>query len=152
VRTGSFDGLAPVVRVGGTVAALGVLLSLVVGVSRTAFTMAAGGQVPRWLDAVHPRHRVPHHAEVGIGALVAGVVLVADLRGAIGFSWFAVLTYNAIVNASAWTLPAEQRRWPRVLSALGMVGCVVLAFTLPTASVGSVMWVARRVAARSSRR
>lgn len=157
VRTGSLDALAPVVRVGGTVAALGVLLSLIVGVSRTAFAMAANGELPRWLDAVHPRHRVPHRAEVTVGALVATVVLVADLRGAIGFSSFAVLTYYAITNASAWTLPPEQRRWPRPIAGLGVVGCVVLAFTLPSASVvggvvvlvlGAVIWLTRgRVAA-----
>jgi APA family basic amino acid/polyamine antiporter len=153
VRAGSLDGLAPVVRLGGTVASLGVLLSLIVGVSRTTFAMAADGKLPRWLDAVHPRHRVPHRAELAVGALVTGVVLVADLRGAIGFSSFAVLTYYAIANASAWTLPAGQRRWPRSLSALGIVGCVVLACTLPTASVvggvavlaaGAVIWVAVR--------
>lgn len=135
VQAGSLDALAPVVRVGGTVAALGVLLSLIVGVSRTAFAMAANGELPRWLDAVHPKHRVPHRAELAVGALVATVVLTADLRGAIGFSSFAVLTYYAIANASAWTLPAEQRRWPRPLAGLGVVGCVVLAFTLPARSV-----------------
>jgi basic amino acid/polyamine antiporter, APA family len=134
-----------------------VLLSLIVGVSRTAFAMAANGELPRWLDAVHPRHRVPHRAEVTVGALVATVVLVADLRGAIGFSSFAVLTYYAITNASAWTLPPEQRRWPRPIAGLGVVGCVVLAFTLPSASVvggvvvlvlGAVIWLTRgRVAA-----
>ena len=152
VRAGSLDALAPVVRVGGAVAALGVLLSLIVGVSRTAFAMAANGELPRWLDAVHPTHRVPHRAEVAVGALVAIVVLVADLRGAIGFSSFSVLAYYAIANASAWTLPRPQRRWPRWLSALGVVGCTALAFTLPTASVlagtavlavGAVVWLIR---------
>ena len=153
VRAGSLEGLAPVVRVGGAVAALGVLLSLIVGVSRTVFAMAANRELPGWLDAVHPTHRVPHHAELAVGALVAAVVLVADLRGAIGFSSFAVLTYYAIANASAWTLPVEERRWPRWLAAAGVIGCVVLAFTLPTASVvggaavlgaGALIWLARR--------
>lgn len=161
VRAGSLDELVPVVRVGGTVAALGVLLSLIVGVSRTAFAMAANGELPRWLDAVHPRHRVPHHAELAVGVLVAAVVLVADLRGAIGFSSFAVLTYYAIANVSAWTLPEQQRRWPRPLAGLGVVGCVVLAFTLPSQSVvggfvvlvvGSVVWLARRWVGRSRKR
>jgi APA family basic amino acid/polyamine antiporter len=160
VQAGSLDALAPVVRIGGTVAALGVLLSLIVGVSRTAFAMAAEGELPRWLDAVHPTHRVPHRAELAVGALVATVVLVADLRGAIGFSSFTVLTYYAIANASAWTLPSEQRRWPRPLAGLGVAGCVVLAFTLPTESViggavvlaiGAVIWLARRRASRSRR-
>lgn len=153
VRAGSLDVLAPAVRVGGTVASLGVLLSLIVGVSRTAFAMAANGELPRWLDAVHPTHRVPHRAELAVGALVAVVVLVADLRGAIGFSSFAVLTYYAIANASAWTLPAAQRRWPRPIAGLGVVGCVALAFTLPRQSVigggivlamGALLWLVRR--------
>ena len=152
VRAGNLDALSPVVRVGGTIAALGVLLSLIVGVSRTTFAMAANGEMPRWLDAVHPRHRVPHRAELAVGTIVAAVVLVVDLRGAIGFSSFAVLTYYAIANASAWTLPVEQRRWPRRLAALGIIGCVVLAFTLPSGSViggvsvlalGAAVWIVR---------
>jgi APA family basic amino acid/polyamine antiporter len=123
------------VRVGGTVAALGVLLSLIVGVSRTGFAMATGGDLPRWLDAVHPVHRVPHRAVLAVGGVVVALVVVADLRGAIGFSSFAVLTYYAVANASAWTLPPEQRRWPRPLAALGVAGCIVLAATLPAGSV-----------------
>ncbi|MEJ7561943.1 MAG: APC family permease [Ilumatobacteraceae bacterium] len=128
VRAGSLDWLAPAVRIGGTVAALGVLLSLIAGVSRTAFAMAANGDLPRVLDAVHPDHRVPHRAELAAGAAVTVLVLVADLRGAIGFSSFAVLTYYAIANAAAWTLPAAQRRWPRMLSVLGVAGCALLAW------------------------
>lgn len=145
----------PVVRVGGAVAALGVLLSLLVGVSRTTFAMAANGELPRWLDAVHPAHQVPHRAEVAVGALVSVVVLLVDLRGAIGFSSFAVLTYYAIANVSAWTFPAPQRRWPRWIAGVGVVGCVALAGTLPSRSVlggslvlgvGALVWL--RVGAR----
>lgn len=152
VRAGDLEALSPVVRVGGTIAALGVLLSLIVGVSRTTFAMAANGEMPRWLDAVHPRHKVPYRAELVVGAVVTAVVLVADLRGAIGFSSFAVLTYYAITNASAYTLPPDQRRWPRGLAVLGIVGCVVLALTLPSASVigglvvlalGALVWIVR---------
>ena len=52
-----------------------------------------------------------------------------DLRGAIGFSSFAVLVYYAIANASAFTLGA------RLIPLAGLIGCLVLAFTLPVASV-----------------
>lgn len=151
------DWLTPAVRIGGTVAALGVLLSLLAGVSRTGFAMASNADFPRWLKAVHPAHRVPHRAELTAGALVAGLVLVADLRGAIGFSSFGVLTYYAIANASAWTLAPGQRRWPRPLAAAGLFGCVVLAFTLPMASIvtgaavlGSlaVIWLMRTLCRR----
>jgi APA family basic amino acid/polyamine antiporter len=115
--------------------------------------MAANGDLPGWLGRVHPERRVPHHAEVAVGAVVAVTVAVADLRGAIGFSSFCVLTYYAIANASAWTLPETERRWPRGLAAGGIVGCVVLAVTLPLDSVaagalvlaaGGVVWLARR--------
>jgi APA family basic amino acid/polyamine antiporter len=152
VRAGHLDALAPAVRVGGAVAALGVLLSHIAGVSRTVFAMAANGEFPRWLGAVHPRHKVPHRADVVIGGLVAVLVSVTDLRHAIGFSSFCVLTYYAIANASAWTLPPARRHWPRGFAAAGVVGCVTLAGTLPArtaltgASVlaaGAVVWVAR---------
>ncbi|HWM86148.1 MAG TPA: APC family permease [Kofleriaceae bacterium] len=131
VGAGRLGWLAPAVRVGAAVASLGVLLSLIAGVSRTAFAMAARGDLPRALSAVHPRHRVPHRAELAVGAIVATVAAVADIRTAIGFSSFAVLTYYGIANAAAWTLAREQRRWPRALAALGLVGCVVLALALP---------------------
>jgi len=51
--------LSPVVRVGAAVAALGSLLALVLGVSRTTFAMARDGHLPRQLAAVHPRFGVP---------------------------------------------------------------------------------------------
>lgn len=127
--------LTPVVRAGAAVASCGVLLSLLAGVSRTGLAMARRGDLPRTLDAVHPRHRTPHRVELVVGVLVLVVVLVADLRGAIGFSAFAVLVYYGIANASAFTLSASERRWPRWLAGTGIVGCGVLALTLPLASV-----------------
>jgi APA family basic amino acid/polyamine antiporter len=53
----------------------------------------------------------------------------------IGFSSFAVLTYYAIANASAWTLAPTERHWPRAFAALGVLGCIALALTLPASSV-----------------
>lgn len=63
------------------------------------------------------------------------LVLVFDLRNAIGFSSFAVLSYYAIANASAITLPGRQRRWLRPVAVFGLVGCLSLAASLPLASV-----------------
>jgi APA family basic amino acid/polyamine antiporter len=97
--------------------------------------MAADGEFLRWFDAVHPTYRVPHRAEVAVGAVVALLVAFTDLRQAIGFSSFCVLAYYAIANASAWTLAPEHRLWPRSLAAVGLVGCATLACTLPGDSV-----------------
>lgn len=126
---------APLVRVGGSVAALGVILSLLAGVSRTGFAMARNHELPAWLSRVHPRFKTPYRAELLVGAVVVAVASVADLRGAIGFSSFGVLTYYSIANASAFTQPARDRRWPRALQVAGVVGCAVLALSLPIASV-----------------
>lgn len=87
------------------------------------------------MAAVHPRYHVPHRAELAVGVIVAGVAAVADIRAAIGFSSFAVLVYYAVTNAAAWTLNPDERRWPRALAVLGLLGCVVLALTLPVVSV-----------------
>lgn len=153
VSGGSLAALAPAVRVGATVASLGVLLSLLAGVSRTAFAMAANHDLPRFLDAVHPRFRVPHRAELSVAVLVVALVVSVDLRQAIGFSAFTVLTYYALTNAAALTLPGSQRRWPRGLAVAGLLGCGVLALSLPLTSVaagagvlavGVGLWALRR--------
>jgi APA family basic amino acid/polyamine antiporter len=80
-------------------------------------------------------HRVPARAELAVGAVVCLLVLTTDLRGAIGFSSFGVLTYYAIANASAYTQPPERRRWPRALNVVGVLGCATLVVTLPVSSV-----------------
>jgi APA family basic amino acid/polyamine antiporter len=127
--------IAVVVRLGAIVASLGALLALIAGIGRTSLAMARNHDLPDWLAAVHPRHRVPHHAEVALAGVVSVLVLTVDLRGAIGFSSFGVLIYYTIANASAFTQPAEQRRWPRALNLLGVIGCLALVVTLPTQAV-----------------
>ncbi|MGA9747030.1 MAG: APC family permease, partial [Nocardioides sp.] len=103
----------PVVRVGAAAASLGALLALLAGVGRTTLAMARERDLPGWLDSVDERHRVPDHAQVAIGVVVVALVLVADLRGAIGFSSFGVLLYYFVANAAALRQPAAERRWPR---------------------------------------
>jgi APA family basic amino acid/polyamine antiporter len=124
----------PIVRVGAALASLGALLALIAGIGRTSLAMARNNDLPRWLAAVHPRFQVPHHAEIALAAVVGVLVLTTDLRGVIGFSSFGVLLYYAIANASAFTQPAGQRRWPRFVNVLGVAGCLVLAVTLPLTS------------------
>jgi APA family basic amino acid/polyamine antiporter len=129
VRAAGFPGWEPVVRGGAAVAALGSLLALILGVSRTTLAMARDHHLPHALAAVHPRFKTPHRAEVVVGVVVAVVAALVDVRGAIGFSSFAVLMYYAIANASAWTLGR------RAIPSIGLFGCLVLAFLLPISSV-----------------
>jgi APA family basic amino acid/polyamine antiporter len=144
--------LAPLVRVGAAVAAVGALLALILGVSRTVFAMARERDLPAALDAVHPQRQIPHRAELAVGAAVIALVLVTDLRAAIGFSSFGVLVYYAIANAAAYTLRKEEGAPLRLIPALGLVGCLLLAATLPATAVlggltvfaiGALWWVIR---------
>jgi len=141
IRGGRFGSVSIAVRLGATVASLGVLLSLIVGVSRTVFAMAAARDLPSPLAGVHPRHQVPHRAELLVGAVVVLLVVLLDVGQAIGFSSFTVLGYYAITNASALTLSREERRWPRPLAVVGLTGCLLMAASLPTKTVVSGLGV-----------
>ncbi len=129
--------LEPIVRVGAALAALGALLALLLGVSRTVLAMARDRHLPGALATIHPRRHVPHRAGLLIGTVVAVVAATADIRGAIGFSSFAVLVYYAIANVAAWTLRAESGLPGRVIPAVGLAGCLVLAAALPPTAVGA---------------
>ena len=140
------------VRLGAAAAALGALLALIAGVGRTTLAMARHDDLPRWLAAVHERHRVPHHAEVTVAGLVCVLILLADLPSAIGFSSFGVLVYYLIANLAAYTQSPERRRFPRILQLLGIVGCGTLALTLPLRAVlGGILLFAVGVVYRAIR-
>ena len=112
VSTSRFDWLAPIVRVGAGIAALGVLLNLIPGVSRTVLAMARRRELPHWFATIDDRRSLPLRAEAAVTAVVIVLTATLDLRGAIGFSGVTILTYYAITNAACLTLPDDQRRWP----------------------------------------
>lgn len=141
VGRSGWDWAVPVVGVGAGLAALGALLALIAGIGRTALAMARDGELPRGLAAVQPRTQVPYAAELVVAAAIIAVLLVADLREAIGFSSFGVLLYYLVANLAALRLldrsagsPAA-RRARRGLAVVGAIGCVVLVATLPPLAV-----------------
>jgi APA family basic amino acid/polyamine antiporter len=145
-------GLVPLVLVGAALAAGGALLSLMLGVSRTTLAMARDGHLPHGLSAVSERTRVPHVAELAVGVGVAVLICLGDLVTSVAFSSFCVLVYYAIANASAWTL--SRAVLPRIVSVLGLSGCVALALSLPLSTViagaavvaaGAALYALRRI-------
>ncbi|MCT2060009.1 APC family permease [Dietzia cinnamea] len=142
-RVPAGEVLAPVVRIAAGVAALGALLGGVLGVSRTTLAMARDRHLPAPLAAVHPTTRTPYVAEICVGVVVAVIVLVADVRQAIGFSSFAVLVYYLVANTAALRLDRRRRGLPAWVPVLGAVGCVIVAGSLPWQSVvgGLVVFV-----------
>ncbi|WP_226532457.1 APC family permease [Microbacterium paraoxydans] len=126
-----WPALAPVVRVAAAAASLGALLALLTGIGRTTLAMARESDVPRFLAKIDERHQVPQRAEIVIAIAVITIVLIADLRDAIGFSSFGVLLYYLIANAAAFRQTGSARRYPRALQVLGALGCLLLVNTLP---------------------
>ena len=123
--------LTPVVRITAAAASLGALLALLTGIGRTTLAMARERDLPSSLAKVDDRRQVPRRAEIMIAVIVVVIVLVADLRDAIGFSSFGVLLYYLIANAAAFRQQASARRYPRALQVVGALGCLLLVNTLP---------------------
>ena len=112
-----------------------MVLALLLGVSRTTLAMARDGHLPQKLSVVSPAVGVPRYASLAVGVVVLILAVTTDLRAAIGFSSFGVLLYYGLANASAFTLRADEGRPPRWIPPLGLLGCVVLAASLPLADV-----------------
>ncbi len=120
---------------GGAVLALaGVLLNLVLGLSRVWLAMAREGDMPRSLAAVDAAGTSPRRAVLVSGLLIALLSLGGQLELTWGFSAFSVLGYYAITNLCVLRLQPEQRRFPVALAWLGLLSCLALAWMVPAAA------------------
>ncbi|HEV3050031.1 MAG TPA: amino acid permease [Longimicrobium sp.] len=125
-----YPWVATVVAIGGVTAMLGVILSQLLGLSRMAFAMARRGDLPRVLEHVHPRHRVPGRSVLVIGAIAAMVAATGTLRGVASAASFTILIYYGIANLSALRMPREAKLYPDAIPAVGLVSCAALAVSL----------------------
>ncbi|WP_427131335.1 APC family permease [Pseudarthrobacter sp. S9] len=149
VTSSRLSGGAPFVQAGAAAACLGALLALITGVGRTALAMARERDLPAPLARVGGAHTVPFVAELAVAAAVVVLLLTTNVLTVVGFSSFGVLIYYAVTNAAAFTLAGRPRHAPRWLNVLGFFGCLVLAATLPPASVlGMAAVLAAGVAGR----
>lgn len=127
---GRFGGtrLARLVAVGAVLAMLGVLLNLVLGLSRVALAMGRRGDLPSQLAKLDARGESPTVAVVVVGVLIAAMTTLGDVRTTWSFSAFAVLIYYSLTNLAALRLSKDERLYPAWISALGLVACGFLAF------------------------
>jgi APA family basic amino acid/polyamine antiporter len=120
--------VAGVVAIGAVTAMAGVLLNLVLGLSRVLLAMARRREVPKGLDHINTRTSSPDRSVLVVGAIIAGLVLLGDVKTTWSFSAFTVLVYYGITNLSALLLPEKSRRFPRLIAVAGLVSCFGLAF------------------------
>jgi APA family basic amino acid/polyamine antiporter len=130
----SAPGLGVLVRLGAAVATVSVLLSVLVGISRTSLAMARRRELPAPLAVVGSRG-TPWRADLLAAAVALAVAVLAGPVAAIALSACSVLVYYAVINAAALRLRPDERRWPRWTAWLGLALCLALAVLLPLQSV-----------------
>lgn len=122
VDAGIVEAGGPVVAAGAIAAMLGVLLNLILGLSRVWLAMGRRADMPAALAELDRRSE-PNRAIVLSAALVAALTLIGDIGLAWSFSAMTVLLYYGITNLAALAL---DRRRPTAW--LGLASCVFLSF------------------------
>ncbi len=121
-------GGSQILAIGAIFAMLGVLLNLILGLSRVLLAMARRQDMPRILARLN-RQATPDLAIIAVGCAIALVVLLGNnVKTTWSFSAFNVLIYYAITNLAALQIPTEERLYPKWLGWIGLLACGFLAF------------------------
>lgn len=121
-------GGAFVLAIGAMTAMLGVLLNLILGLSRVLLAMGRRRDMPRFLARLDEQGTTPYWAVLVVGVAIAFLVLLGNVKTTWSFSAFNVLIYYAITNFAALRLPPQERLYPQWVGWLGLVSCLFLAF------------------------
>jgi basic amino acid/polyamine antiporter, APA family len=120
-----------VITIGASTAMLGVLLSQILGISRMMLAMSRRKDLFPVLSWIHNKYSVPH---LGI-LLTAAVILTLTIFGSFDFivraASFTILLYYTITNAAALRQPYEQQLYGKAIPIMGLIGCILMAFSLP---------------------
>ncbi|HEX2162423.1 MAG TPA: APC family permease [Thermoanaerobaculia bacterium] len=126
-----------VLAAGATVAMIGVLLNLLLGLSRVLLAMGRRGDAPAAVARLDAARETPAVAVWVVGAAVALLALSGSVETTWSFSAFTVLVYYALTNLAALRLPPGARLVPPAVPALGLAGCLFLAFWVDPAVWGA---------------
>lgn len=126
-RTFGVPGVHWVVAVGAMTAMLGVLLNLILGLSRVLLAMGRRGDMPKRLATLNTSATTPAAAVITVGVIVVALALIGDVKTTWSFSAFTVLIYYALTNLAALRLAPDERLFPRIFAWIGLVSCIFLA-------------------------
>ena len=121
------------VVIGAITAMLGVLLNLIIGLSRVVLAMGRQGDAPAFFARIASDGRAPASAVMLVGIAIGALSLAGSIEMTWAFSAFSVLIYYAITNLAALRLPREDRLYPRWIAVAGLLACLFLAFWVPPA-------------------
>lgn len=125
-RTFDVPVVGMIVAAGAVTAMLGVLLNLILGLSRVALAMGRRGDLPTMLARVSD-NGTPCRATLAVGFVIVGLVMIGSVKVAWSFSAFTVLIYYAITNLAAIQMSRNERLYPHFIPWLGLCSCLFLA-------------------------
>jgi basic amino acid/polyamine antiporter, APA family len=111
------------VALGAMTAMLGVLLNLLLGLSRVVLAMGRRGDMPARTASVTV-------SVVAVGSLIAMLAATGNVKTTWTFSAFTVLVYYAVTNLAATRLSDDERLYSRAWAWLGLLACLALAFAI----------------------
>ena len=117
-----------VLAVGAITAMLGVLLNLVLGLSRVLLAMGRRSEMPTQTALISQGSGVPWVATLVVATIISGIVLIGDIKIAWSFSAFAVLIYYSITNLCVLRMKPAERIFPIWPAWIGLTSCLFLAF------------------------
>lgn len=120
-------GAATIISIGAMTAMLGVLLNLLLGLSRVLLAMGRHGDAPPIFSRI-AAFGSPVSAVAAVGIVVAALALLGDVTVTWSFSAFTVLIYYAITNLAALRLPTARRLFSPLIAWAGLLSCLFLAF------------------------
>ncbi len=120
--------IGPIISFAAVTAMLGVLLNLILGLSRVMLSMGRRKDLPGVLAHINPKTQSPVPAVLATGVVIGLLVLSGDVLFTWSFSAFTVLIYYSITNLSALLMPDDLRLYPKWVPAMGLFGCLFLAF------------------------
>jgi len=130
------NAVSYLVIIGGATAMLGVLLNLVLGISRVVLAAARRNDMPHLFALVKSSSGSPVNSVWLTGGVISVICLFGDIYTTWSFSAFTVLVYYSITNLSALKLAPEQRKMSVAIPIAGFIGCLSLAFW-----VDSYIWI-----------
>ena len=111
------------VSLGAMTAMLGVLLNLLLGLSRVGLAMGRRGDMPSAMSNLTVSVLV-------VGGLIAALAATGSVKTTWTFSAFTVLIYYAVTNLAALRLPANERLYGKGWAWAGLLACLALAFAI----------------------
>jgi APA family basic amino acid/polyamine antiporter len=111
------------VAVGAMTAMLGVLLNLLLGLSRVLLAMGRRGDMPNAAANVAV-------AVIAVGIVIAALAATGSVKSNWSFSAFTVLVYYAVTNLAALRLSDDERLYHRAWAWCGLAACLALAFAV----------------------